>query len=167
MANRPAPALGLREGDREELARITRSTSVRAGLAQRARIVLAAADGEANERIAAREEAFLEDRFGKAFREWADQVPAMLPLVTRYRRADVPFGWRRPLGSEFHGLMTIASVVLVLDLFRSWLATGRRCSVSIWGSGTRRWRPRGGSTGCSHGGPRRSSSRPTQSWWRR
>ena len=54
MANRPAPALGLREGDREELARITRSTSVRAGLAQRARIVLAAADGEANERIAAR-----------------------------------------------------------------------------------------------------------------
>ena len=45
MANRPAPALGLREGDREELARITRSTSVRAGLAQRARIVLAAADG--------------------------------------------------------------------------------------------------------------------------
>ncbi len=54
MANRPAPALALREGDREELARITRSTSVRAGLAQRARIVLAAADGEANERIAAR-----------------------------------------------------------------------------------------------------------------
>ncbi len=54
MANRPAPALVLREGDREELARITRSTSVRAGLAQRARIVLAAADGEANERIAAR-----------------------------------------------------------------------------------------------------------------
>jgi transposase len=54
MANRAAPALVLREGDREELARITRSTSVRAGLAQRARIVLAAADGEANERIATR-----------------------------------------------------------------------------------------------------------------
>ena len=54
MANRAAPALVLRSGDREELARITRSTSVRAGLAQRARIVLAAADGEANERIAVR-----------------------------------------------------------------------------------------------------------------
>ena len=54
MANRPARALVLREGDREELSRITRSTSVRAGLAQRARIVLAAADGEANERIAER-----------------------------------------------------------------------------------------------------------------
>jgi len=56
----------------------------------------------------------------------------MLPLVTRYRRADVPFGWRRPLGSEFHGLMTIASVVLVLDLFRSWLATGRLVFDALW-----------------------------------
>jgi transposase len=54
MANRPAAALALRAGDREQLVRITRSTTVRAGLAQRARIVLAAADGEANERIAER-----------------------------------------------------------------------------------------------------------------
>ena len=53
MANRAAPALALRAGDRQELLRITRSSSVRAGLALRARVVLAAADGEANERIAA------------------------------------------------------------------------------------------------------------------
>jgi transposase len=52
MANRPAPALILREGDREELSRLTRSSSVRAGLAQRARIVLLAADGESNTAIA-------------------------------------------------------------------------------------------------------------------
>ena len=50
MANRPAPALVLREGDREELSRLTRSSSVRAGLAQRARIVLLAADGVSNTR---------------------------------------------------------------------------------------------------------------------
>src|SRR5450756_1573618 len=52
MANRAAPALGLREGDREVLARYTRATSGRAGLAQRARIVLLAADGESNTAIA-------------------------------------------------------------------------------------------------------------------
>ena len=52
MANRAAPALGLREGDREELVRLTRSSSVRAGLAQRARIVLLAADGVSNTAIA-------------------------------------------------------------------------------------------------------------------
>ena len=54
MANRPAPALALRDGDREELARLTRVSSVRAGLAQRARIVLLAADGVSNTAIAER-----------------------------------------------------------------------------------------------------------------
>jgi len=52
MANRPAPVLGLREGDHEALVRLTRSSSVRAGLAQRARIVLLAAEGASNTAIA-------------------------------------------------------------------------------------------------------------------
>jgi len=53
MANSPAAALVLRDGDRAELASWTRSTVIRAGLAMRARIVLLAADGVANARIAA------------------------------------------------------------------------------------------------------------------
>src|SRR5215213_8772979 len=52
VANRPAEALGLRDGDRDELVRLTRSSSVRAGLAQRARIVLLAAAGVSNTAIA-------------------------------------------------------------------------------------------------------------------
>ena len=54
MANRSAAALALRDGDREELARLTRSSAVRAGLAQRARIVLLAAEGASNTAIAAK-----------------------------------------------------------------------------------------------------------------
>src|SRR4051812_49495390 len=46
--------LGLRSGDREVLGSWTRSSSVRAGLAQRARIVLLAADGVSNTEIAER-----------------------------------------------------------------------------------------------------------------
>ncbi len=52
MANRPAATLGLRDGDREVLVRMTRSTSGRAGLAQRARIVLLASQGMSNTAIA-------------------------------------------------------------------------------------------------------------------
>src|SRR5690625_1069757 len=52
MASRPAPALALRDGDREELTRMTRASTVKAGLAQRARIVLLAAAGESNTAIA-------------------------------------------------------------------------------------------------------------------
>ncbi|HEY2764728.1 MAG TPA: helix-turn-helix domain-containing protein [Pseudonocardiaceae bacterium] len=49
-----AAPLPLREGDRRRLEALTRSTSVRAGLAQRARIVLLAADGVPNAEIARR-----------------------------------------------------------------------------------------------------------------
>jgi transposase len=49
-----AQPLGLRSGDRELLGSWTRSSSVRAGLAQRARIVLLAADGVPNTEIAER-----------------------------------------------------------------------------------------------------------------
>jgi transposase len=47
---RAAP-LGLRDGDRERLVRLSRAASVRAGLAQRARIVLLAADGVSHAEI--------------------------------------------------------------------------------------------------------------------
>jgi transposase len=49
-----AQPLGLRPGDRDLLESWTRSSSIRAGLAQRARIVLLAADGVSNTEIADR-----------------------------------------------------------------------------------------------------------------
>ena len=46
--------LGLRDGDREKLVALTRASWGPAGLAQRARIVLLAADGVSNTEIASR-----------------------------------------------------------------------------------------------------------------
>ncbi|WP_199435277.1 IS630 family transposase [Qaidamihabitans albus] len=54
MANHAAVAVALRDGDRERLMSMTRSTALRAGLAQRARIVLLAAEGLSNTAIAER-----------------------------------------------------------------------------------------------------------------
>lgn len=54
MANKTAPALPLRVGDRERLAAMTRSTTLPAGLVMRARLVLLAADGVGNQVIADR-----------------------------------------------------------------------------------------------------------------
>src|SRR3954453_6922816 len=50
---RAAP-LGLRDGDRQRLTAWSRSSTVSAGLAQRARIVLLAADGVSHTEIAGR-----------------------------------------------------------------------------------------------------------------
>ncbi|HEX8507890.1 MAG TPA: IS630 family transposase [Propionibacteriaceae bacterium] len=54
MAHPGAQALLLRVGDHEELSRLVRASSVRAGLAQRARIVLLASEGARNAEIAER-----------------------------------------------------------------------------------------------------------------
>src|SRR5690625_2447761 len=51
MANHAARALELRPGDRTELMRWQRCSSIRAGLVLRAKIVLLAADGVANQQI--------------------------------------------------------------------------------------------------------------------
>lgn len=54
MASHATAPLLLREGDREKLTRLVHSTSVRAGLAQRAHILLLAAGGVSNTEIAER-----------------------------------------------------------------------------------------------------------------
>ena len=52
MAGRTADALSLRDGDRAELERLTRSSTAPAGIAARARIVLLSAEATPNHRIA-------------------------------------------------------------------------------------------------------------------
>jgi transposase len=54
VSNKTAAALTLRDGDRARLETLTRSSTVSAGLAQRARVVLLASDGVANYEIAER-----------------------------------------------------------------------------------------------------------------
>jgi protein-S-isoprenylcysteine O-methyltransferase Ste14 len=68
-----------------------------------------------HERIAAREEAFLENTFGDRFRTWASEVPAMVPAFSRYRPSPVPFQFRKVVMQESHGLCAIGTAFLVLD----------------------------------------------------
>jgi protein-S-isoprenylcysteine O-methyltransferase Ste14 len=68
-----------------------------------------------HERIAAREEAFLQGTFGDSFRAWAGEVPAMIPAFGRYRPSNVPFQFQKVIVQESHGLCAIGSAFLVLD----------------------------------------------------
>ena len=68
-----------------------------------------------HERIAAREEAFLQNVFGDSFHAWARQVPAMLPAFGNYRPSGVPFQMRKVAMQESHGLCAIGTAFLVLD----------------------------------------------------
>jgi Phospholipid methyltransferase len=68
-----------------------------------------------HERIAAREEAFLQKTFGEEFRAWASEVPAMIPAFGRYQPSNVPFQWQKVIVQESHGLCAIGTAFLVLD----------------------------------------------------
>src|SRR4051812_2174973 len=48
-----------------------------------------------HERIAAREEQFLQDTFGERFKTWARDVPAMIPAFTKFRPSGTPFQIRK------------------------------------------------------------------------
>jgi protein-S-isoprenylcysteine O-methyltransferase Ste14 len=68
-----------------------------------------------HERIAAREEAFLQSTFGGTFHTWASEVPAMVPSFSTYRPSGVPFQLRKVVMQESHGLCAIGTAFLVLD----------------------------------------------------
>lgn len=79
------------------------------------------------ERIAVREEAFLLERFGREFEEWADRVPAAVPSRAAYVRATEPFSWKKVLRHEFHGLFVVAASVFAIDAMQeSWRARAWR-----------------------------------------
>jgi len=85
-----------------------------------------------HERIAAREERFLEERFGDEFKRWADAVPALMPSFARYQPPTVTFRWQRVLGREFHALFVIGAGFFALDIGRRALLSGRLSFDPFW-----------------------------------
>ncbi len=84
------------------------------------------------ERIAAREEAFLEGQFGGTFRDWAARVPAIVPRLSGYVASATPVSWRKILRGEFHGLLVIAASVAVLDACQAWRRDGTASVDPVW-----------------------------------
>jgi protein-S-isoprenylcysteine O-methyltransferase Ste14 len=86
-------------------------------------IILVAATLLYYERIAAREEAFLAERFGAEFDAWSSRVPAWVPSFGGFARSSIPFSWKKVLRHEFHGLLVVASGAFAFDaLQESWRA---------------------------------------------
>jgi protein-S-isoprenylcysteine O-methyltransferase Ste14 len=84
------------------------------------------------ERIAAREEAFLEGRFGEAFRQWAARVPAAIPRPSAWRPAALPFSWKRALGREFYAIGEVTVAFFVLDVLEDWAVHGHPTLDPLW-----------------------------------
>jgi hypothetical protein len=95
-------------------------------------VIVALASLLYHERIAVREEVFLESRFGDEFRAWAKEVPALWPAFGRYRPSGGVFRWKKVLAREFHALFVIGATAFVLDVVRHVFATGRAEASLVW-----------------------------------
>jgi len=86
------------------------------------------------ERIAFREEEFLEEKFGDAFREWAARTPALFPRFRGYAPPLLPFSWRAALRREFYAISEVVVVFFLLDLVGRFSARGIWAPDPLWGS---------------------------------
>lgn len=62
------------------------------------------------ERVMLAEEAFLNERFGDQFRQWASRTPAFIPRLSQWQRQAMPFQAKRLL-SEHNGLLAVALLI--------------------------------------------------------
>jgi protein-S-isoprenylcysteine O-methyltransferase Ste14 len=85
-----------------------------------------------HERIAAREEEFLEQTFGERFRAWASRVPAVIPSLGSYRSSEGPFQFRRVFTQEVHGLCAIGTAFLVLQSLQKSMRVGQVQVDPFW-----------------------------------
>jgi len=84
------------------------------------------------ERIAAREEEFLDASFGAAFRRWAETVPATIPSFKAWTPPAQPFDWRRALDREFYVISEVAVAFLFLDIMEDYAAHGHFELDPVW-----------------------------------
>lgn len=85
-----------------------------------------------HERICVREEVFLEARFGSAFLDWAERVPALVPAFGGYRAPAGRFRWKKVLAREFHALFVIGSGFFLLDVARHAFSAGTPAARPVW-----------------------------------
>lgn len=78
-----------------------------------------------HERIMMSEEAFLEQKFGPQFCEWAKTTPAFLPRFGQWRPASLPFSFRNVLKREYSGFFAIICGFVVLRTWAIYLGTGQ------------------------------------------
>ena len=85
------------------------------------------------ERIMYAEEAFLRNKFGQLYLDWAEGVPAIIPSFKNHVRAKYPFSLRKVLLKEKNGLWAVFLLFWIFMLIRDFISTGTiLVSFSFW-----------------------------------
>jgi len=84
------------------------------------------------ERIIAAEEAFLFEKFGSAYEDWAATTPYLIPRFHGWIAPGIPFSFRAATRSEIYSVTAIAVSMFVLDLIEHFVKEGKWYSDPEW-----------------------------------
>ncbi len=76
------------------------------------------------ERIMYAEEAFLRNKFGQVYLDWAEKVPAIIPSFKNHVRAIYAFSPRKVLLKEKNGLWAVFLLFWIFMLIRDFISSG-------------------------------------------
>lgn len=77
------------------------------------------------ERIIFAEEAYLREKFGAEFTEWAARTPVFIPRLRGWVRPELPFSFLNVLRREYNGLFGVVVLLCTLELVGHLIAQGK------------------------------------------
>jgi len=84
------------------------------------------------ERIIMAEEAFLTQKFGDVYSQWASQTPAFFPRHFRWQKPDLPFSWKHVLRREYHGLFALVVAMTIVEFVGDFCVHHTIIIDSVW-----------------------------------
>ena len=85
------------------------------------------------ERIMYAEEAFLRNKFGQTYLEWAEKTPAIIPSFKNHVKAKYPFSIRKVLVKEKNGLWAVFLLFWIFNLTGDFISSRSfGLSLSFW-----------------------------------
>ncbi|MBP1645821.1 MAG: lipid phosphate methyltransferase [Bacteroidetes bacterium] len=68
------------------------------------------------ERIMYAEEAYLREKFGDSYLNWANTVPTFFPRCKNYRKPSLPFNWMKAIKSEKNSFAALTLIFCLFDI---------------------------------------------------
>lgn len=84
------------------------------------------------ERIILAEEAFLREKFGQPYLDWADKTPVFIPKLGQYNKASLPFSIKNVLKREYNGFLAIVLVMFLLETIGELVIHGKVTYEPWW-----------------------------------
>ena len=79
------------------------------------------------------EEAFLRNKFGEVYLSWAEHVPAAIPKLSLYQKAENAFNMKKVLKKEKNGILALFILFWLFELIENSIQAGEpRLVYSFW-----------------------------------